>query len=189
MLRSILVPFVLLMPVIELFSIILVASKLGFLATVGWLALDLLIGGLLIRLSGARMKSQRMFSLSDRAQIGELVKNSAIVLAGVLIAIPGFVTDVLGLLILFPPTRVLLARALVGKVVVTRNDVRGGFSAEFRSTGAGFEEDLRQRGFSKEGSAHPHRPGAQPVVDLDPEEFHRDGNTDGRGRLNRPNEP
>lgn len=181
MLRSLLVPLLLLMPVIELFSIIYAAAKLGFLATVAWLVIDLVVGGLLIRASGQRMRSQRMFSLSDRAQIGALLSNSAIVLSGVLIAIPGFVTDILGLAILFPPTRHMLARALVGKVVVTRNDMRTGFTAEFRSTGAGYPQDRAERGFT--------RPGEAGVVDLDPEEFHREGGSDASGRLNGPDKP
>lgn len=180
MLRTLLLPLLLLLPLIELFSIIFAAAKLGFLATVAWLAIDLLIGGLLIRLSGQKMKSRRMSSLSDRAQLAELMNSSAIVLAGVLIAIPGFVTDLLGVLILFPPTRRLLARSLVGNVVVTRTDVRNGFSAEFRSTGAGFSHD-QDRGFT--------RPTENGVVDLDPEDFHRETGPNERGRLNRPDEP
>ncbi len=64
MLRSLLVPLLLLMPVIELFSIIYAAAKLGFLATVAWLVIDLVVGGLLIRASGQRMNRSGCFRLA-----------------------------------------------------------------------------------------------------------------------------
>lgn len=181
MFRSFLVPLLLLMPVIELFGIIFAAAKLGFLATVGWIAVDLVIGVLLIRLSGQRMRSRGMSALNDRAQLAELMNSSAIVVAGILIAIPGFVTDIFGLLILFPPTRRLLARGMLGKVVVTRTDMRTGFSAEFRSTGSGFEQRRNTGGFEKRPS--------DGVVDLDPEDFRREEEETERKRLHRPDQP
>jgi UPF0716 protein FxsA len=99
--------------VVELLALVAIVHWLGYPATV----LLLLVGGMagmwLVRREGARAA----FALADavrsgRVPRGEMTDGALIGLAGLLFAIPGFVSDVAGLLLALPPTRALARRRL-----------------------------------------------------------------------------
>jgi UPF0716 family protein affecting phage T7 exclusion len=96
---------VLFLPVAEIVVFVLVAMALGF-----WLALLLalttsVLGGVLLRLAGqaqvTRVRNTRTIELTADAT----GRGLALALAGILLLLPGFITDVLGLLVLLPVTR------------------------------------------------------------------------------------
>lgn len=96
----------LLSPVLELALLIKVGSAIGVLATLLWLALDGVLGVLLIRLAGfaTAWKAREGLSRGELPE-GEVLNGLAMAAAGLLILIPGFLSDVVGLLILLPWTR------------------------------------------------------------------------------------
>lgn len=96
----------LLFPVLELALLIKVGSTIGILATLLWLALDVVLGVLLIRLAGlaTAWKAREGLSRGELPE-GEVLNGLAMAAAGLLILIPGFLSDVAGLLILLPWTR------------------------------------------------------------------------------------
>jgi UPF0716 protein FxsA len=116
-----LIVFVLLVliPAVEIASIILMTSWVGGAATFALILIGAVLGFIVMRQAGrswwaglrtaAGGVDERGVSSPARAPDGALAADRGLLfLAGLLIAIPGFVGDVLGLLLLVPPVRSLL---------------------------------------------------------------------------------
>ncbi|WP_344468128.1 FxsA family membrane protein [Kitasatospora kazusensis] len=93
--------------VLEIWLLTVVASALGWFAVLMLLVGGAFLGGWLIKRAGLRALSaaleQSRAPQSQQPQTG----TSLTVLGGVLLILPGFLSDVLGLSLLFPPTRAL----------------------------------------------------------------------------------
>ncbi len=104
--------------VVEISVIIQVGQWIGFLNTVGLLLLVSLLGAWLVKRQGlgvvARIREQRS---AGRLPAAEVFDGALILVAGVLLVIPGFVTDALGLLLLVPPIRAVARRFLTRRVL------------------------------------------------------------------------
>jgi UPF0716 protein FxsA len=99
---------------IELTVLIAVGHAIGVLATIGLLILTSLVGAVLLRHEGARTLRAFVEALRVRKPPHrELLDGMLITAAGVLIIVPGFVSDLLGLLLLLPPTRALVRRRIL----------------------------------------------------------------------------
>ena len=116
-------------PLLELYVIIQVADGMGTWETILLLIAVSVVGAWMVRRSGLGVLNQIRTRL-NRGELpaGELVDGLLILIAGALMLTPGFLTDGVGLLLLFPPTRLvvrsLLVRRLAKKITV------GGWSAE-----------------------------------------------------------
>lgn len=100
--------------IVELTVLVAVGRAIGVLATVGLLVLASLFGAALLRHEGARTLGAFVEALRTRKPPHrELLDGMLIAAAGVLIVVPGFVSDVLGLLLLLPPTRALVRRRIL----------------------------------------------------------------------------
>lgn len=100
--------------VIELTVLVAVGHAIGVLATIGLLILSSLIGAILLRREGSRALAAFIEAVrSRRAPHHELLDGVLIAAAGVLIVLPGFVSDGLGLLLLLPPIRALIRRRML----------------------------------------------------------------------------
>lgn len=103
----------LLFPLAELFVLIKVGSSIGALATILLLVLSGIAGVLLLRLAGfatawrARERLARG-ELPER----EMLQGLMMAIGGGLLFLPGFISDVLALIVLFPPTRNFLFRQI-----------------------------------------------------------------------------
>ncbi|MDP8938046.1 MAG: FxsA family protein [Actinomycetota bacterium] len=96
----------LVIPILELAVIIQVGESLGALNTVGLLILISLAGAWLVKREGLGV--WRRFNAQVRAggvPTREIADGVLIIFAGALLLTPGFLTDVLGLLLLLPPVR------------------------------------------------------------------------------------
>lgn len=120
MLPLVLVLSFLLLPVLEITLIILVGQAIGGWPTVGLLAAGLVIGGWIVRREGRRAWRALNAALG-RGELPEReIGDAALVMAGgVLLMIPGFLTDLAGLLFILPFTRPPLRRVL-GRVAARR---------------------------------------------------------------------
>ncbi len=109
-----LVVLLLVLPIAELYVIVQVSGQIGFANTLGIMVLVALAGAWLIRHQGAATW-QRFNRQVARGQVPtrELLDGVCIVLAGLLLITPGFLTDVVGLVLLAPPTRALARTVLV----------------------------------------------------------------------------
>ena len=101
-------------PVAEIFFIIRVARDLGIPETIGLLVAVSVVGAWLVRRSGLGVLRQIRERLARGEIPGkELVDGLLILVGGLLMLTPGFLTDALGLLLLVPPTRLALRALLV----------------------------------------------------------------------------
>ncbi|MCY3661892.1 MAG: FxsA family protein [bacterium] len=101
-------------PVAEIFFIIRVARDLGIPETIGLLVAVSLVGAWLVRRSGLGVLRQIQERLARGEIPGkELVDGLLILVGGLLMLTPGFLTDAVGLLLLIPPTRLALRALLI----------------------------------------------------------------------------
>ena len=103
----------LLFPLLELALLIKVGSSIGVLATLLLILAGVLVGGFLLRIAGpATAWRARARLLTGEAPEQEMLDGLLLALAGLLILLPGFISDVIGLLCLLPITRHLLHQRL-----------------------------------------------------------------------------
>ena len=101
-------------PVAEIFFIIRVTRDLGVPETIGLLVAVSIAGAWLVRRSGLGVLRQIQERLARGEIPGkELVDGLLILVGGVLMLTPGFLTDAVGLLLLVPPTRLALRALLI----------------------------------------------------------------------------
>jgi UPF0716 protein FxsA len=101
-------------PIAELALLIQVGQAIGVWWTIALLIADAMLGSWLLRSQG-RLAWQRFNAALGEGRVPhrEVVDGVLVIFGGVLLLTPGFLTDVFGLLFLFPPTRVLLRGLLV----------------------------------------------------------------------------
>lgn len=103
----------LVVPVAELAVIIRVGQRVGILPTLALLVGISIVGAWLAKREGlGAMRQIRRQLEAGRPPGAELVDAALIVFAGALLLTPGFLTDVVALLLLLPPVRLLLRRRL-----------------------------------------------------------------------------
>jgi UPF0716 protein FxsA len=107
-------PFVLLYLVVEIVALVALGSAIGVGATLLVLLAGSVIGLLLARREGIRAAQAIAQAVTNR-QVAhvELTDGLLVATGGVLLFLPGLVTDLAGLLLLLPPTRSLVRRRLV----------------------------------------------------------------------------
>jgi UPF0716 protein FxsA len=105
--------------VVEVTVLVAVGHAIGVWATIGLLILASLVGAALLRREGIRTLVAFQEALrTRRPPHRELIDGMLIATAGVFIVLPGFVSDVLGLLLLLPPTRALVRRRMLHSAVL-----------------------------------------------------------------------
>lgn len=153
------IPFLLLfIPILEIAVFILVGGQVGVITTLGLILLTAIIGSILLRVQGFSILGRIQMKMRSEELPGEeLVNGVMIMIAGVLLLTPGFVTDSIGFLLFFPPFRKLLWSTIASKVIVR---TPAGFGSTYNPN-----DTPRNR----------NEPG---VVDLDASEFSETPNPD-----------
>ncbi|MGE0485039.1 MAG: FxsA family protein [Gammaproteobacteria bacterium] len=106
-------------PLVELYVLIAVGRSIGAGTTIGLVILTAVLGAWLLRAQGlATLARARATMAAGELPAIEMVEGLILLLTGVLLLIPGFITDALGFLVLLPPVRRILARALAARMVV-----------------------------------------------------------------------
>jgi UPF0716 protein FxsA len=111
-------------PIAELFVAIKVAEAIGLLLTVLALVVSWPIGMWLLRAEGRAAWRRLSAAVSaGRPPAREVIDGALVLFGGVLLIIPGFISDVVGLSLLLPPTRALarggIVRNFQSRLVVT----------------------------------------------------------------------
>jgi UPF0716 protein FxsA len=108
---GLLVVLFIIVPIAELFVIIQVGQAIGAWNTIGLLLLISFAGAWMVKREGLGV-IQRFRQQLERGVIPgrELADGVLIILAGALLLTPGFLTDVIGLLLLLPPIRATIRR-------------------------------------------------------------------------------
>ena len=116
-------------PIIEIGLFIQVGGFLGLWPTIALVLITAFVGASLVRSQGL----QTLMSVQSRLQQGEMpaqqiLEGVMLAVAGVLLLTPGFMTDALGMLVLLPAPRAIIAKKLMTKMVVSGSGFQGGFS-------------------------------------------------------------
>ena len=98
-------------PIIEIYLFIKIGSQIGALTTISLIFLTAFVGVLYARYEGFNtLRSGMSQIIRNELPIYEIVSGAALAFAALLLILPGFATDILGLLIIFPPTRKLFLK-------------------------------------------------------------------------------
>jgi len=112
-------------PIAELYVIIQVGQLIGIWPTLALLLADALLGSFLLKHQGRGAWMRFNQALAERRFPGkEVVDGLLIVVGGTLLLTPGFLTDIVGLVLLIPPTRAIV-RALLRRVTIGRFTIVG----------------------------------------------------------------
>lgn len=95
-----------------------IGGRIGLLPTLAWIFFSFLLGLRLMRVQGLRM----LFQIHLQLQRGvvpaeEMLNGLAVVMGGLMLMLPGYFTDFVGLLLLFPPTRMRVLSAFARPLV------------------------------------------------------------------------
>ena len=133
-------------PLAELYAIYLVGDAIGVIPTLLLLAVDSIVGALLLKSQGRAVWRRFNEALaSGRMPHREVQDGVLVIFGGAFLITPGFLTDVIGLLLLLPPTRAVLRRLImrrVGRRVEMRVAQPRGFDVE--GTASEYEQPPRR---------------------------------------------
>ncbi|WEX77413.1 FxsA family protein [Sinorhizobium numidicum] len=153
--RSLIIPLIVLgLPLAEIAGFVIVGREIGLLMTLLLVFLSAVVGIFLLRIQGFGVLQR----LQDAARTGndpglDVLGAALIFIAAVLLIIPGFVGDIVGLLLFLPPVRRAFAAFLRTRVTIL-------------TAGTGF---YRSSGPRRE------QPRGPLIIDLDEDEFSRKG--------------
>ena len=111
MMRLVVGLFFIVVPVLELVVLIKIGQLIGVWATVALVITTALTGVLIISQQSFTVLRQTLEAMSEgRPPVAQVLDGLFLMLAGALLLMPGFITDVLALLLLVPPIRRTVAR-------------------------------------------------------------------------------
>ena len=100
---------ILFVPVIEIYLLIKIGSQIGAITTILLIFTTAIVGIYYAKYEGLNTLKSGFAQLSkNEMPTYEMISGAAIALAALLLIIPGFATDVIGFLIIFPITRRLI---------------------------------------------------------------------------------
>jgi len=96
-------------PIIEVYLFIKIGSQIGAFNTILLIFITAFFGIIYARYEGFNtLKSGMSQIVKNELPAYEIISGAALAFAALLLILPGFATDLLGLLIIFPPTRKLI---------------------------------------------------------------------------------
>ena len=123
---------IILIPIIEIYLFIKIGSQIGAFKTIFLIFLTAVVGVYYAKHEGLNtIKSGLTNMIRNQVPAYELISGAAIAFAAVLLIIPGFATDIVGFLLIFPLTRKLLfsriSRNYENKKTEKKNFIEGEF--------------------------------------------------------------
>ena len=108
------------LPIAEIYVIIKVGEAIGVLPTIGLLILDGFLGAALLRHQGrAAWRRFNEALAAGKIPAREVFDGALVIVGGAFLLAPGFITDVIGLLLLIPPSRAVF-RGMLSKLAFWR---------------------------------------------------------------------
>ena len=118
---------IILFPIIEIYLLIKIGSQIGAITTILLIFSTAIVGVYYAKYEGLNtLKSGFLQLRQNRSPTYEVISGAAIALGAILLIIPGFATDTLGFLIIFPLSRKLILSSLK-KNIVTKNNKKNDF--------------------------------------------------------------
>ena len=113
---------IILVPVIEIYLFIEIGSQIGALTTITLIFVTAILGIIYARYEGLNtLKSAFVQLIKNEIPVYEIISGAAITFAALLLIIPGFATDIIGFLLIFPFTRNLIIKYMSPKFQTKKN--------------------------------------------------------------------
>ena len=107
---------IILIPVIEIYLFIKIGSHIGALTTITLIFVTAILGIIYARYEGLNtLRSAFMQLIKNEIPAYEIISGAAITCAALLLIIPGFATDIIGFLLIFPFSRKFILKILSSK--------------------------------------------------------------------------
>ena len=118
---------ILLVPIVEIYLFIKIGSQIGAFNTISLILITAVIGIYYARYEGLNtLRSGISQMIKNEMPIYEIISGAAIAFAALLMILPGFLTDFLGIIIIFPWTRKLLFKNIkINKQKKEKNFIEG----------------------------------------------------------------
>ena len=112
---------IILIPIIEIYLFIKIGSQIGALTTITLIFLTAILGIIYARYEGLNtLKSAFVQLVKNEIPAYEIISGAIITFAALLLIIPGFATDAIGFLLIFPFSRILILKTLSSKFQVKK---------------------------------------------------------------------
>ena len=109
-------------PLIEIYLFIKIGSQIGAFNTISLILLTAFLGVWYARYEGFNnIKSGMTQLMKNELPFYEIISGAALAFAALLLILPGFATDIFGLLLIFPPTRKLFLKSYSKKYSPNKN--------------------------------------------------------------------
>ena len=107
---------IILIPIIEIYLLIKIGTQIGAITTILLILSTAIIGVYYAKYEGLNTIKSGFIQLSkNEAPAFEILSGAAIAFAALLLIVPGFVTDIVGFSLIFPPSRKLIFKNLSKK--------------------------------------------------------------------------
>ena len=119
-------------PIIEIYLFIKVGLYIGAFNTILLILLTAIIGIMYARYEGFNTLRSGMSQLiKNQIHVYEIISGAALAFAALLLILPGFATDLIGLLLIFPPTRKLFFKKVSNNYSDKNNKKQDFINGEF----------------------------------------------------------
>ncbi len=119
-------------PIIEIYLFIKVGLYIGAFNTILLILLTAIIGIMYARYEGFNTLRSGMSQLiKNQMPVYEIISGAALAFAALLLILPGFATDLVGLLLIFPPTRKLFFKKVSNNYSDKNNKKQDFINGEF----------------------------------------------------------
>ena len=116
---------IILVPILEIYLFIKIGSQIGAFTTISLIFVTAIIGVYYARYEGLNTLRSGVSQLyKNQMPLFELMSGAALAVAAILLILPGFATDILGFLIIFPFTRRLIFKLVTKKENVKKDEVQ-----------------------------------------------------------------
>ena len=107
---------IILVPLIEIYLLIKIGSQIGALSTISLILFTAFVGIFYVRYEGFNtLKSAIRQLVKNEIPVYEIISGAALAFAALLLIIPGFMTDIVGFLLIIPITRKFFINSISSK--------------------------------------------------------------------------
>ena len=119
-------------PLIEIYLFIKIGSYIGAFNTVSLILITAIVGIIYARYEGFNTLRSGMSQLiKNEIPVYEIISGAALAFAALLLILPGFATDLIGLILIFPPTRKLILKNFSKKYTSKKSKKKDYIDGEF----------------------------------------------------------
>ena len=127
---------IILVPVIEIYLFIKIGAEIGAIYTIFFILFTAIVGVYYAKYEGLNTLKSGIFQINrNKKPTYEVISGAAIAFAALLLIIPGFATDIVGFLLIFPLSRKLIFRVIFKKLNLEKKQKNDFIEGEFEDIG------------------------------------------------------